>query len=106
MAPLMEGGLWQIITICAIGAFCSWALREVEICRKLGMGYPVSFGFSVAIFAYVTLGIHCMGPLLALNARFWPANCIIISSPVWSNGWPEWWNWWLELPIWPYQVGM
>ena len=37
-APLQEGGLWQVITICAIGAFSSWALREVEICRKLGMG--------------------------------------------------------------------
>ena len=36
LAPLQEGGLWQIITICAIGAFVSWALREVEICRKLG----------------------------------------------------------------------
>jgi photosynthetic reaction center L subunit len=54
-APMMEGGLWQIITICAIGAFSSWALREVEICRKLGMGYHVPFAFSVAIFAYVTL---------------------------------------------------
>jgi photosynthetic reaction center L subunit len=53
--PLMEGGLWQIITICAIGAFVSWALREVEICRKLGMGYHVPFAFSFAIFAYVTL---------------------------------------------------
>jgi photosynthetic reaction center L subunit len=39
MAPLMAGGLWQLITVCAIGAFASWALREVEICRKLGMGY-------------------------------------------------------------------
>jgi photosynthetic reaction center L subunit len=54
-APLREGGLWQIITICAIGAFVSWALREVEICRKLGMGYHVPFAFGVAIFAYVTL---------------------------------------------------
>jgi photosynthetic reaction center L subunit len=54
-APMMEGGLWQIITICAIGAFCSWALREVEICRKLGMGYHVPFAFAFAILAYVTL---------------------------------------------------
>jgi photosynthetic reaction center L subunit len=170
IAPLMEGGLWQIITICAIGAFCSWALREVEICRKLGMGYHVPFAFSVAIFAYVTLvvfrpvlmgawgygfpygifshldwvsntgyaylhfhekgeemktpdhedtffrdfigysvgtlGIHRVGLLLALNAGFWSAICIIISGPVWTKGWPEWWNWWLELPIWPSQVGM
>lgn len=54
-APLREGGLWQLITICAIGAFCSWALRQVEIARKLGMGYHVPIAFSVAIFAYVTL---------------------------------------------------
>ncbi|MEL6934909.1 MAG: photosynthetic reaction center subunit L, partial [Pseudomonadota bacterium] len=36
MAPLNEGGIWQVVTICAHGAFISWALREVEICRKLG----------------------------------------------------------------------
>ena len=56
-APLKEGGLWQIITICAMGAFCSWALRQVEICRKLGIGYHVPFGFSAAILAYATLVI-------------------------------------------------
>ena len=54
-APLQEGGLWQIITICAIGAFVSWALREVEICRKLGIGYHVPVAFGMAIFAYVSL---------------------------------------------------
>ena len=55
LAPLAEGGLWQVITVCALGAFVSWALREVEICRKLGMGYHVPFAFGFAIFAYVTL---------------------------------------------------
>ncbi|MCR9270337.1 MAG: photosynthetic reaction center subunit L [Hyphomonadaceae bacterium] len=54
-APLAEGGLWQLITFCAIGAFGSWLLREVEISRKLGMGYHVPFAFGVAVFAYVTL---------------------------------------------------
>jgi photosynthetic reaction center L subunit len=54
-APIKEGGLWQIVTVCAIGAFCSWALREVEICRKLGIGYHVPVAFSFAILAYVTL---------------------------------------------------
>ena len=54
-APLKEGGLWQLITMCAIGAFCSWALRQAEIARKLGMGYHVPFAFSFAIFAYVSL---------------------------------------------------
>ena len=31
-APLRDCGLWQVITICAIGAFVSGALREGEIC--------------------------------------------------------------------------
>jgi photosynthetic reaction center L subunit len=196
LAPLKEGGIWQAVTICAIGAFSSWALREVEICRKLGIGYHVPFAFSVAIFAYVTLvvirpvllgawghgfpygifthldwvsnvgyqylhfhynpahmlavtfffttnfalalhgalilsstnppkgqevktpehedtffrdvlgysvgtlGIHRLGLFLALSSGFWSAVCIVISGPLWTRGWPEWWNWWLELPIW------
>ena len=195
-APLMEGGLWQLITICALGAFGSWALREVEICRKLGMGFHVPIAFSVAIFAYFTLvvirpvlmgawghgfpygilshldwvsnvgyqylhfhynpahmiaitlfftttlalamhgglvlsstnpqkgefvktpehedtffrdligysvgtlGIHRLGLFLALAAVFWSAVCIVISGPFWTRGWPEWWGWWLNLPIW------
>ena len=53
-----------------------------------------------------TLGIHRLGFLLAINAVFFSAVCIIISGPVWTKGWPEWWNWWLELPIWPSQAGM
>lgn len=197
LAPLREGGLWQVITICAIGSFVSWALREVEICRKLGIGFHVPIAFGFAILAYVTLevfrpllmgawgfgfpygifshldwvsntgyqylhfhynpahmlavtfffttcfalalhgglilsaanpekgeemktpdhedtffrdfigysigtlGIHRLGLLLAINAVFWSAVCIIISGPVWTQGWPEWWNWWLDLPIWP-----
>jgi photosynthetic reaction center L subunit len=196
LAPMMKGGLWQIITICAVGAFVSWALREVEICRKLGMGYHVPFAFGFAILAYVTLvifrpmllgawhfgfpygifshldwvsntgyqylhfhynpahmiavsfffttalalalhgslilsavnpapgetvkmpdhedtffrdiigysvgtlGIHRVGLFLALSAVFWSAVCIIISGPFWTRGWPEWWTWWLDLPIW------
>jgi photosynthetic reaction center L subunit len=46
------------------------------------------------------LGIHRLGLFLALNAGFWSAVCIVISGPFWTRGWPEWWNWWLELPIW------
>jgi len=197
LAPIKEGGLWQAITVCAIGAFGSWAMREVEICRKLGIGYHVPVAFGFAILAYVTLvvirpvlmgawghgfpygifthldwvsntgyaygnfhynpahmiaitffftttlalslhgglvlsavnpgkgrqmkqpdyedtffrdfigysigtlAIHRLGLFLALNAGFWSAVCIIISGPVWTEGWPSWWNWWLELPIWP-----
>ncbi|MEM1138778.1 MAG: photosynthetic reaction center subunit L [Pseudomonadota bacterium] len=57
LAPMAEGGLWQIVTICGMGAFCSWALREVEICRKLGIGYHVPIAFSFAILAFATLNI-------------------------------------------------
>jgi photosynthetic reaction center L subunit len=196
-APLREGGLWQIITVCALGAFISWALRQVEIARKLGMGLHVPVAFGFAIFAYFsrvvirpvllggwghgfpygilshldwvsnvgyqylhfhynpahmlavsffftttfalslhgslvlaaanppayekvvktaehentfvrdtigwsigTLGIHRLGLFLALNAGFWSAVCIIISGPFWTRGWSEWWNWWLDLPVW------
>ncbi len=196
MAPLAEGGLWQIITICAVGAFVSWALREVEICRKLGIGYHIPFTFGFAIFAYVsivvirpvlmgawgfgfpygilshldwvsntgyqylhfhynpfhmlgiaflftttlllalhgglvlsalnpgdgdtvktpehentfardllgystgTLGIHRIGLFCAINAAFWSGCCIIASGPFWTKGWPEWWNWWFNIPVW------
>jgi len=195
-APLAEGGLWQLITECAIGAFVSWLLREVEICRKLGMGLHVPIAFSFAILAYVTLvvirplllgawghgfpygifshldwvsnvgyqylhfhynpahmiaisffftttlalsmhgglilsasnpkkgeamktadaedtffrdavgysigalGIHRLGLFLALAAVFFSAVCIVISGPFWTRGWPEWWGWWLNMPIW------
>jgi photosynthetic reaction center L subunit len=196
LAPLMEGGLWQIITVCALGAFGSWALREVEICRKLGMGFHVPAAFGMAIFAYFTLvvirpvlmgawghgfpygifshldwvsnvgyqylhfhynpahmlavsfffattfalslhgalvlsatnpkkgelvktpeyedtffrdtigysigtlGIHRLGLFLALASGFFSAVCIVISGPFWTRGWPEWWGWWLAMPIW------
>ena len=57
LAPLREGGVWQLVTICAVGSFISWALREVEICRKLGIGLHVPIAFGVAIFAYISLVI-------------------------------------------------
>ena len=46
-APLTEGGIWQLVTICAHGAFLSWALRQVEISRKLGMGSAYTRGVFV-----------------------------------------------------------
>jgi photosynthetic reaction center L subunit len=61
-APLREGGLWQLITICATGAFVSWAMRQWEISRKLGMGLHIPVAYSVAVLAYVTLVI--IRPLL------------------------------------------
>jgi photosynthetic reaction center L subunit len=46
------------------------------------------------------LGIHRLGLFLALSAAFWSAVCIVISGPFWTRGWPEWWGWWLSLPVW------
>ena len=54
-----------------------------------------AIGYSIG-----TLGIHRLGLFLALSAVFWSAVCIIISGPFWTRGWPEWWNWWLNLPVW------
>ena len=52
-------------------------------------------GYSVG-----TLGIHRLGLFLALSAVWFAALCIVISGPFWTRGWPEWWGWWLNLPIW------
>jgi photosynthetic reaction center L subunit len=47
-----------------------------------------------------TLGIHRLGLFLSLGAGFFSAMCILISGPFWTAGWPQWWNWWLNMPIW------
>lgn len=195
LAPLAHGGIWQLVTFCATGAFISWALRQAEIARKLGMGLHVPVAFSAAILAYVTLeiirpvllgawghgfpygilshldwvsnvgyqflhfhynpfhmlaitffftnalalslhgslilgaanpgrgdvvkgpaqenqyyldaigysigplGIHRLGLFLAMGAAIFSAVCIVLSGPFWVRGWPEWWNWWLNLPV-------
>jgi photosynthetic reaction center L subunit len=57
--------------------------------------YRDILGYSIG-----TLGIHRLGLFLALSAGFWSAVCIVISGPFWTRGWPEWWGWWLRLPIW------
>jgi len=46
------------------------------------------------------LGIHRLGLFLALAAVLFSALCIVLSGPFWSRGWPEWWSWWLNMPIW------
>ena len=197
LAPLKEGGIWQIITVCAIGAFCVMGaarggdlpqtrhglpravrFRRCDLCLRHAGGHPaaaagrlgtrlplrhhqpprlgVEHGLPVSPFplqscahdrrvvllhddlgavaarlrscyrprtrsratvvktsehentffrdtigySIGTLGIHRLGLFLALSAGFWSAVCIIISGPFWTRGWPEWWTWWLDLPIW------
>jgi photosynthetic reaction center L subunit len=57
--------------------------------------YRDTIGWSIG-----PLGIHRLGVFLACSAAFWSAVCILISGPFWTRGWPEWWGWWLNLPIW------
>ena len=54
-----------------------------------------AIGYSIG-----ALGIHRLGLFLALAAVFFSAVCIVISGPFWTRGWPEWWSWWLNLPVW------
>ena len=43
----------------------------------------------------------CHAPhMLALAAVWFAALCIVVSGPFWTRGWPEWWGWWLNMPIW------
>ena len=82
-APLLEGGIWQAVTVCAIGAFVSWALREVEIARKLGMGLHVPVAFGFAILAYVTLVVFRP---IAMGAWHYGFPYGIISHLDWVSG--------------------
>jgi photosynthetic reaction center L subunit len=66
-----------------------WEPRSTRTPSSDDVGYSIG-----------ALGIHRLGLFLALSAGFWSAVCIVISGPFWTRGWPEWWNWWLELPIW------
>jgi len=47
-----------------------------------------------------TVGIHRLGLLLALNAGFWSAACMILAGPLYQGSFPEWWSWWRSIPIW------
>jgi photosynthetic reaction center L subunit len=46
------------------------------------------------------IGIHRLGTFLAMSAAIFSALCILVSGPLWTRGWPEWWSWWLNIPIW------
>ncbi len=84
----LHGGLVLSATNPAKGETVKTAEHENTFFRD-AVGYSIG-----------TLGIHRLGLFLALSAAFWSAVCIIISGPFWTRGWPEWWSWWLNLPIW------
>jgi len=62
--------------------------------------YEDTFFRDAVGYSIGALGIHRLGLFLALAAVFFSAVCIVISGPFWTRGWPEWWGWWLNLPIW------
>jgi photosynthetic reaction center L subunit len=88
LALSMHGGLILSVTNPPKGQKVKTAEHENSFFRD-DVGYSIG-----------ALGIHRLGLFLALSAGFWSAVCIVISGPFWTKGWPEWWNWWLELGIW------
>jgi len=54
-SPGGPGFNWQIIVICATIAFITWGLREIDICRKLRMGYEVPICFFAVVSSWITL---------------------------------------------------
>ena len=69
LAPLKEGGLWQIITFCALGSFVSWALREVEICRKLGVAEATFHRWKKQFAGMGTVEIRCLKRLKEVSRK-------------------------------------
>jgi photosynthetic reaction center L subunit len=62
VAPFAQGGAWQVVVVLASVSFIAWALREVDICRKLEMGFHVPIMFCFAISAWLSLQL--VRPLL------------------------------------------
>ena len=88
LALSMHGSLILAVTNPAEGEPVKTAEHENTFFRD-------DIGYSIG-----ALGIHRLGLFLALSAGFWSATCILLSGPFWTRGWPEWWNWWLQMPIW------
>lgn len=51
------GFLWQMTVLFATLAFFSWMMREIDISKKLQMGWHVPISFGVAFSAWLTLQV-------------------------------------------------
>ncbi len=49
------GFFWQLIMFSATIAFLGWALRQVDISRKLGMSYEVPIAYFAVVTSWITL---------------------------------------------------
>lgn len=55
--PGEPGYYWQMVVLFASIAFFGWMMREVDICRKLKMGYHVPISYGVLFSAWLTLQV-------------------------------------------------
>ncbi|MEM8533508.1 MAG: bifunctional photosynthetic reaction center subunit L/M, partial [Chloroflexota bacterium] len=55
VTPGEPGGSWLVIIIAATIAFVGWALRQVDISRKLELGYEVPLAFGAVVSSWITL---------------------------------------------------
>jgi len=88
LALSMHGGLVLSATNPGKGEVVKTPEHEDTFFRDL-IGYSVG-----------TLGIHRLGLFLALAGVWFGIVCIVVSGPFWTGAWPEWWSWWLNMPIW------
>ncbi|NDJ51907.1 MAG: photosynthetic reaction center subunit M [Chloroflexi bacterium] len=51
------GFYWQLIVFFATIAFIGWALRQVDISRKLEMTYEIPIAYGAVVFSWITLQI-------------------------------------------------
>jgi photosynthetic reaction center M subunit/photosynthetic reaction center L subunit len=49
------GFYWQLIIFFATLAFVGWCLRQVDISRKLGMGYEIPIAYGAVVSSWITL---------------------------------------------------
>jgi photosynthetic reaction center M subunit len=65
LAPLKEGGWWQIAGFFLTASVLLWWVRTYRRARALGMGMHVSFAFGAAIWLFLVLGF--IRPMLMGN---------------------------------------
>jgi len=51
------GFFWQLIVFFATIAFVGWALRQLDISRKLDMSYEIPIAFGSVVFSWITIQI-------------------------------------------------
>ena len=76
------------------------SLGELFVEDRLAQVFLLTLGMTfVAAACAIAVGVP-LGLLLALNAGFWSAACMILAGPLYQGSFPEWWSWWRSIPIW------